>query len=291
VRLSLLAPVVLMLLFAAACGGGSGSGEVIHPTQAPRVSGQVDARGASALHGAAAADDLFVRVVVTNPNTNGSDVESIRYCLKFDPSEDSPLTGVEAKSCLDPVPDPLPANIDVQSVGYTGSPQIIEISQFRGAALSPDQRYWISAVFVSSDGVAGPVTPPQRFKLIFRYQLVQPPEIGILKIFEGTVYDHHNTGLPNAFVQYFHEGDFLEATVTDDNGHYYFEVVVPNPETSSVRGASCEESEDPTDYILKAYHPDYTQEVQKYLLPEYTHYYVDLCFPGEWHDQGGGGEI
>lgn len=286
------AVVALLMLLAASCGGGSGPGTVIHPSQAPRVSGQVESRGASALRGAAAADDLFVRVVVTNPNTAGSDVETIRYCLKYDPDEDSPLSGSEAKGYLDPVPDPLPANVDVQSVGYSGSPQIIEITQFRGAALSPDKRYWISAVFVASDGVAGPVTPPQRFKLIFRYQLVQPPEIGILKIFEGTVYDHSNNGLPNSFVQYFHKGAFLEAAVTDDCGRYYFEVVVPNPEgVSSLRGASCEESDDPTDCVLKAYHPYYSQEAYKYLLPEYTHYYVDLCFKAEWHDQGGGSEL
>jgi hypothetical protein len=292
VKASILAAAALAMLIAVSCGSGGGPDVVIHPSQAPRVSGQVEARGVSGLRGVTAADDLFVRVVVTNPNTDGSDVETIRYCLKYDPNEDSPLTGPEAKLCLDPVPDPLPANIDVQSVGYTGSPQIIEITQFRGAALSPDKRYWISAVFVAPDGVAGPVTPPQRFKLIFRYQLVQPPEIGILKIFEGTVYDHNNNGLANAFVQYFHEGDFLEAGVTDDSGRYYFEVVVPNPEgVSSLRGASCEESDDPTDYILKAYHPYYSQEAQKYLLPEYTHYYVDLCFKAEWHDQGGGSEL
>jgi hypothetical protein len=285
--------LLLLTLFlgVAACGGGGGD-DVIHPTMAPHVAGQVDARGASSLR-STSADDLFVRIVVTNPNPTGASVEFIRYCLKYDPNEDSPLTSTEAHGYLDPMATDPPTTIDVQEVQYTGSPQIIEISQFRGAALSPNQRYWIAAVFVAADGVAGPVTTPQRFKLIYRYQLVEPPQIGILKIFEGTVYDHESTGLPNAFVQYFHEGKFLEATVTDDNGNYYFEVTVPNPTTSMIRGISCEESDDPTDYILKAYHPYYTQEAQKYLLPEYTHYYVDLCFNAAWydHDQGSGSDI
>lgn len=287
-----LALYVAVSVLITACGGGSSTGDVIHPVLAPHVAGQVDARGVSALR-SVSSDDLFVRIVVTNPNPGNASIELIRYCLKFDPEETSPLTAAEAKGYLDPVPTSLPENIDVQAVPYTGSPQIIEITSFRGNQLSPDKRYWISATFVAVDGVAGPVTVPQRFKLIYRYQLVEPPEIGILKIFEGTVYDHTETGLPNAFVQYFHEGDFLEAAVTDDNGRYYFEVIVPNPETSSVKGGSCEESEDPTDYILKAYHPYYSEEAQKYLLPEYTHYYVDLFFKAEWyiHNQGNGGDV
>jgi hypothetical protein len=137
--------------------------------------------------------------------------------------------------------------------------------------------------------VAGPVTTPQRFKLIFKYQLVQPPELGIIKDFQGTVYAHTGQPLPNAFVQYFHEGKFLEATVTEDDGTYYMEVVVPNPTSaSSVRGTSCEESDDETACVLQVYHPHYSQEVKKYLLPEYVHYYVDFEFCEEWHDQGQG---
>ncbi len=191
-------------------------------------------------------------------------------------------------------PAQLPESIDLQQVAYAGNPQIIEITQFKGAALSPDERYWISAVFVADDGVPGPVTPPQRFKLIYRYQLVEPPILGIVKIFEGTVSDHDGAGLRNAFVQYFHEGAFLEADLTDEHGRYYFEVTVPNPEgASAVRGVSCEESDDPTAYVLRVYHPYYMDELQKYLLPEYTHYYVDFAFPWQMydHDQGSGGSL
>jgi len=285
----LFAAVGLMLL-QCACGGGGGAGLLLPPTKAPSLAGEVAKRGGSALRGVSA-DDLVVRVVVSNPNAPGTDVEVIRYCLKHDSQEDSPLTQAEAKGYLDPVPPSLPPNVDVQQTPYTGSPQVIAISSFLGGALSPDDRYWISAVFVSGAGVAGPVTLPQRFKLIFRYQLVEPPAIGILKTFEGTVYDEHGQGLPNAFVQYFHKGKFLEAAVTEDSGHYYFEVVVPNPTTpSSVRAASCEESPDETEYVLKAYHPDYDFEPRKYLLPEYVHYYVDLFFSKE-HNEGGGGDI
>jgi hypothetical protein len=276
------------LLVAVSCGGGSALNEGGPPTLAPQLEGEVtNAHGTSAV--SQADDPLYVRVVVTNPNPGSTDIETIRFCLKYDPNEDSPLTRNEAEGYLDPVLTPLPANIDVQSVGYQSSPQIIEISQFKGAPLTPDDRYWISAVFVSSEGVAGPVTVPQRFKLIFKYQLVQPPELGILKDFQGTVYAHTGQPLPNAFVQYFHEGKFLEATVTENDGTYYMEVVVPNPTSvCSVRGTSCEESDDPTAYVLQVYHPHYSQEAKKYLLPEYVHYYVDFEFPEGWHDQGGG---
>ena len=267
---------------------------LFHPTLAPRVAGQVEHRGASALRQGSATDDLFVRVVVTNPNPNGADIAYIRYCLKFDPQENDPLTAGEANTMLQNPPVQLPGNIDIQQVGYTSNPQIISITQFKGSPLSPNERYWISAVFVASDGIPGPVTTPQRFKLIYRYQLVEPPQLGIIKIFEGTVRDHTGAGLRNAFVQYFHKGAFLEADLTDAHGYYYFEVTVPNPEgASAVRGASCEESDDPTDYILRVYHPYYTDELQKYLLPEYTHYYVDFKFPPSLydHNQGAGGSF
>jgi len=284
--------IALLAVATASCGGGGGGGILFHPTFAPHVAGQVEHRSASALHQGSAADDLFVRVVVTNPNPNGADIAYIRYCLKYDGEENSPLTVAEATAMLQQPPAQLPGNIDVQQVGYSGSPQIISISQFKGSALSPDQRYWISAVFVASDGVPGPVTTPQRFKLIFHYQLVEPPQIGIVKIFEGTVRDHNCNGLRNSFVQYFHKGVFLEADLTDDNGYYYFEATVPNPEgASSVRGASCEESPDPTDDVLRVYHPYYTDELEKYLLAEYTHYYVDFQFPKESHNQGSGGSF
>jgi hypothetical protein len=287
--------IALLCVAFSACGGGGGiDNPVRHPTLAPDVAGQVDQRGASALHQSSATDDLFVRVEVTNPNPNGTDIALIRFCLKFDPQEDNALTVQEATSYLQQPPAQLPENIDLQQVAYASNPQIIEITQFKGGALSPDQRYWISAVFVSEDGVPGPVTTPQRFKLIYRYQLVEPPVLGIVKIFEGTVSDHNGAGLRNAFVQYFHKGAFLEADLTDQYGHYYFEVTVPNPEgASSVRSVSCEESDDPTEYVLRVYHPYYTEELQKYLLPEYTHYYVDFAFPWQLydHDQGGGGTI
>jgi hypothetical protein len=292
-RLGVLICAVLAL---GACGGG-GSGidnGVIHPTFAPNVTGQVDARGVSTIRAAAANDDLYVRVVVANPNPNGADIAFIRYCLKFDPQEDSPLTTAEATGYMGQPQGQLPENIDVQQVGYSSNPQVIEITQFRSAALSPNERYWISAEFIAQDGVPGPATVPQRFKLIYHYQLVEPPTIGILKIFEGTVYDHDCARLPNAFVQYFHKGQFLEAAVTDDNGYYYFEVTVPNPEgASAVRATSCEESDEPTDCVLRVYHPYYTEELEKYLLPEYTHYYVDFRFPWELydHDQGSGGSV
>jgi hypothetical protein len=291
-KLGLLLSAVLAL---GACGGGGGvDDEVIHPQLAPNVTGQVDVRGTSGVRATSADDDLYVRVVVANPNPNGSDIAYIRYCLKFDPAEDNALTQAEAAGYMQQTGGTLPDNIDVQQVGYTGNPQMIEITQFKGGALSPNERYWISAEFVAVDGVPGPATVPQRFKLIYRYQLVEPPIIGIIKIFEGTVSDYNCAGLPNAFVQYFHEGQFLEAGLTDDNGHYYFEVTVPNPEgTSAVHAASCEESDEPTDYILRVYHPYYTEELQKYLLPEYTHYYVDFQFPWQTydHNQGGGGSI
>ncbi len=271
------------------CGGGGGGIDGPAPTVAPRLAGEVTSNNTASHVVSQTGDDLFVRVVVTNPNPTGTNVSTIRYCLKFDPNEDDPLTAAEAAGYLDPIPDTLPANIDAQSVAYQSSPQIIEIRDFKGAALSPNERYWISAVFVSSDGEAGPATTPQRFKLIFRYQLVEPPEIGILKDFQGVVKAHTGDVLPNAFVQYFHEGVFLEATVTEDDGSYFMEVVVPNPTgTSSLKETCCEESEDPTDYILKVYHPYYSDEVVKYLLPEYVHYYVDFQFPEAWHNQGGG---
>jgi hypothetical protein len=284
--------VAFLAIAVTSCGGGGNDGLVIHPTLAPRVAGQVEHRGTSALRQGSAEDDLFVRVVVTNPNPNGADIDYIRYCLKYDPQENNPLTAGEATALLQQPPAQLPVNIDEQQVSYTGNPQVISISQFKGGALSADQRYWISAVFVASDGQPGPVTIPQRFKLIFHYQLVEPPELGIIKIFEGTVRDHNGVGLRNSFVQYFQKNVFLEADLTDENGYYYFEVTVPNPEgTSSVRGASCEESDNPTDYVLRVYHPYYTEELKKYLLPEYTHYYVDFQFPAETHNQGGGGSF
>jgi hypothetical protein len=277
---------------AISCGGGGGIGEGSAPTLAPRLDGEVTRANAASHVTSQSDDDLYVRIVVTNPNPSGTDVSVIRYCLKFDPNEDEPLTATEAQSYLDPIPNTLPENVDVKTVAYQNSPQIIEIRDFKGAALSPNERYWVSAVFVSSNGEAGPATTPQRFKLIFRYQLVEPPEIGILKDFQGTVKAHTGDVLPNAFVQYFHEGVFLEATVTEDDGTYYMEVVVPNPTgTSSVKEACCEESDDPTDYILKVYHPYYSDEVVKYLLPEYVHYYVDFQFEADRHQQGSGGTL
>jgi hypothetical protein len=277
---------------AISCGGGGGDIDGPAPSLAPQLDGEV-ARTNTASHVVSQSDDdLYVRIVVTNPNPTGTDVSVIRYCLKHDPNEDAPLTATEAKGYLDPIPDTLPANIDAATVPYESSPQIIEISEFKGAQLSPNERYWISAVFVSSDGEAGPATTPQRFKLIFRYQLVEPPEIGIVKDFQGVVKAHTGAKLPNAFVQYFHEGVFLEATVTEDDGSYYMEVVVPNPTSaSSLKSVCCEESDDPTDYIMRVYHPHYSDEVQKYLLPEYVHYYVDFKFPADWHQQGGGSSL
>jgi hypothetical protein len=285
----LLAGIPISVLMMASCGGGGTVSVGAPPTLAPHLEGEVTKRGVSSTTTQATPDELYVRVVVTNPNPAGTDVETIRCCLKHDPQENSPLSAEEARAYLDPVPSPLPANVDVQSVGYVSSPQIVEIRQFKGAPLAADERYWISAVFVAGDGTAGPVTTPQRFKLVFMYQLVEPPQIGMLKTFQGVVKAHTGARLPNAFVQYFHEGRFLEAAVTEDDGTYYFEVIVPNPTgTSALRGVSCEESDDPTDYVLQVYHPHYLYEVQKYLLPEYVHYYVDFCFPADWHDQGGG---
>jgi hypothetical protein len=281
--------VVFGLLTFAACGGGGGP--LTPPSKAPALAGEVAKHGVSSIHGISADGDLEVKVVVTNPNPPDTDVDTVRFCLKHDPQENSPLTDTEAKGYLDPVPAELPANIDVQTVDYTGSPQTITISLFKGNPLTPNDRYWISAVFVSSAGTAGPATTPQRFKLIFKYQLVQPPAIGIVKTFEGTVYNHQDMRLRNAFVQYFHEGKFLEACVTEDDGTYQMEVTVPNPTgTSALKDVCCEESEDPTEYILKVYHPDYDYEPFKYLLPEYVHYYVDLKFTTP-HDQGGGSSL
>lgn len=282
--------VLTFSILSFACGGGTvNMGGP--PTMAPQLDGEVTkANSTSAV--SQIDDDLWVKVVVTNPNPSNLDVSTIRYCIKYDPNENSPLTMAEAGSYLDPVPAVLPAEIDVASVDYQSSPQTIFIDSFKGGPLTPNDRYWISAVFVSSEGEAGPVTIPQRFKLIFRYQLVEPPEIGIVKDFQGVVKSHQNAGLANAFVQYFHEGVFLEATVTEDDGTYYMEVTVPNPTgTSAVKGTCCEESEDPTDYILQVYHPHYTQECVKYLLPEYVHYYVDFKFKAEWHDQGSGSSL
>jgi len=289
-RSALLCLGILVLLLAVSCGGGSSVNIGQVPVQAPDLDGEVDRRGTASVS-QAGDGDLYVRVVVTNPNPSGTDVDEIRYCLKHDPDEDSPLTADEARGYLDPIPATLPQNIDAKTVDYQSSPQIIEIRDFKGGALSPNDRYWISAVFVSSTGEAGPATTPQRFKLIFKYKLVDPPQIGILKDFQGTVKDHCGKKLPNAFVQYWHEGSFLEAAVTDDHGRYYFEVKVPNPtSTSALKEVCCEESDDPTDYEMRVYYPLYDQEVIKYLLPEYVHYYVDFKFPAEWynHHQGGG---
>ena len=289
-RNPLLLLLTISIVFTAACGGGSSINIGQVPTVAPDLDGEVARRGSSAVS-QVDDGDLYVRIVVTNPNPSGTDIETIRYCLKYDPEENDPLTADEAKGYLDPIPATLPDNIDVQTVGYTGSPQIIEIRDFKGGSLTPNDRYWLSAVFVSSTGEAGPATTPQRFKLIFMYHLVEPPVIGIVKDFQGCVKDHLGGRLPNAFVQYWHEGSFLEAAVTDDNGCYYFEVIVPNPTgTSALKQVCCEESDDPTDYEMHVYYPLYDQEIVKYLLPEYVHYYVDFKFPSEWynHEQGGG---
>lgn len=284
------AAILMALLVFAACGGGT-LNLAGPPTEAPELDGEVT-KSSTVSAVSQTGDDLWVKIVVTNPNPGNLDVSTIRYCLKHDPDENDPLTVLEAEGYLDPVPAVLPDDVDVAEVDYVSSPQIIEIRSFKGGQLSPNDRYWISAVFVSSDGEAGPATIPQRFKLIFKYQLVEPPEIGILKDFQGVVKSHQNVGLPDAFVQYFHEGVFLEATVTEDDGTYYMEVIVPNPSgTSALKDVCCEESDDPTDYVLRVYHPHYTQECVKYLLPEYVHYYVDFKFEADWHDQGGGSSL
>lgn len=272
------------------CGGGGVAPSQVIPNQqlaAPRLTSAVISRFLKGASDTADWDELKLAVTVEDPNSppTGPDgkpkpkAKHVRFCLKYDPQENDPLTGSEAHGYLADLGGSTPPEIYVFEVDFTLNPQQVVIPQFDGAAFERDQRYWISAMLTASNGSGGPQSPacePQRFKML--PGLPFAPGIMVEKKFWGDVTGPDGAPLAGVEVKYVHQGTPVEADVTGADGSYEFFIQVANPHgASALRQVSRGEVTGPTDYELRAQQLDAPGlEALEYLDPEYKDYNVDF---------------
>lgn len=277
----------LGLVFALGLLQGCGGGGIIETLDAPRITSVVISRFLKSASDASDWDELKLAVTVEDPNSDLTGVDGkpkpkakqVRFCLKYDPQENAPLTAAEAAGYLANMGGATPPDIYVFQVDFTVNPQQVVIPQFNGAAFERDKRYWISALLKASNGAGGPLSPacePQRFKMLPGLPL--PPEMVIEKKLWGEVKGPDGAPLAGVEVKYVHEGTPIEADVTGADGAYEFFIYVANPRgTSALRQVSRGEVAGPTNYELRAKQlaaPG--REALEYLDPEYKDYNVDF---------------